>query len=161
MHDSPPPYPGINPTYPNQPNGTNAPQQPPQMGFAGGPADPPMYTPQAPGGGYPPQAAGGYPGAAAGGYPGAAGGSTYPTLPPNGFNGGFQPSPSAPSEFIQQNFLFKFTKKLHFSDERTRSCRFGVLRSTSPQLSLRPAAAILRKSSLILRIGPQQEEAVR
>lgn len=81
MHDSPPPYPGINPnytpTYPTQPNGFS---QPPQMGFtgAGGSQAPPSY----------PQAPAGYP---------QAPGPSYPTLPANGFGGGFQPGPSAPS----------------------------------------------------------------
>lgn len=84
MHDSPPPYPGINPTYPNQPNGFTAPQQPPHMGFQGNPGMPPSY-PQAPG-----TAAGGFQ-QASGGYP-AAPGPSYPTLPANGF----MPGPSAP-----------------------------------------------------------------
>lgn len=66
MHDSPPPYPGINPSYqpsyPTQPNGPA-----PQMGFAGAP---PSYG----GGSSFPQAPG----------------PSYPNLPPNGFNAGFQ-----------------------------------------------------------------------
>lgn len=88
MHDSPPPYPGINPnytpTYPTQPNGFSGPQQP-QFGYAGPGGAPPSYPqgPAAPTNNYP-QA------------PTGASGSTYPTLPPNGF-GGFQPGPSAPS----------------------------------------------------------------
>lgn len=81
MHDSPPPYPGINPTYPAQPNGFSGHQQP-HMGFASSPAAPPPYQGQA---GF--QAAGAS-------YPQAPG-SSYPTLPPNGFNN-FQ-GPSAPS----------------------------------------------------------------
>lgn len=37
MHDNPPPYPGINPTYPNGPAPPSAqqPNQPPQYGFSG------------------------------------------------------------------------------------------------------------------------------
>jgi WW domain-binding protein 2 len=88
MHDSPPPYPGINPnytpSYPAQPNGFNG-QQPP-MGFTGGAGAPPPS----------------YPGGSSGFVPQAAGPSSYPNLPPNGFNGGFQqPGASAPpsSEF--------------------------------------------------------------
>lgn len=94
MQDNPPPYPGINPnytpTFPNQPNGTAAPQQP---GFAGAgfAANPPPYQPQ------------GAANAAALGP--QAGGSTYPSLPPNGFNNEFQPGPSAPtSSKLEESF---------------------------------------------------------
>lgn len=90
MHDSPPPYPGINPnytpSYPTQPNGFAAPQQPPQMGFtgAGGSQPPPPSYPHSPQAGYP-----------------QAPGSSYPTLPPNGFGADFQPGPSAPSSKLK------------------------------------------------------------
>lgn len=96
MHDSPPPYPGINPNYtsnyPTQPNGFPAPQQPPQqMGFVAGGA-----------GGFAPA---GYPNAPA---------PSYPTLPQNGFEGGFQPGPSAPSSklshILQLQHCFKNLK---------------------------------------------------
>lgn len=82
MHDSPPPYPGINPNYtpnyPAQPGGFTAPNQQPQMGFAaGGFTAPPASYPNAPG-------------------------PSYPTLPQNGFAaGGFQPGPSAPTSSIE------------------------------------------------------------
>lgn len=109
MHDSPPPYPGINPnytpTYPTQPNGFGG-QQPPQMGFqaAGGGGAPPSY-PGAPGGNYPsgPQAPTGT------NYPQAPGPS-YPNLPQNGFAGGFQPGASAPSSKLKtlRHFLYLY-----------------------------------------------------
>ena len=93
MHDAPPPYPGINPSYtpsyPPQANGF-AGAQPPQMGFAG---------PQ------PPQM--GFAGAAPPGYPGpatASGSAGYPNLPQNGF----QTGPSAPPSTSKFSFPDKF-----------------------------------------------------
>lgn len=99
MHDAPPPYPGVNPSYtpsyPAQSNGFNG-QQPP-LGFAGGAANlPPSYGSS----GFVPQAPG----------------TSYPNLPPNGFQ---QPGASAPQSklnFISFqnriiNFLILVTKE--------------------------------------------------
>jgi hypothetical protein len=100
MHDSPPPYPGINPNYtPTYPPQTNG-QQAPGMGFN------PGYNPgpPAPGMGFQGAAAPpsypGAPGASGPSYP-AGSGSSYPTLPPNGFNAGFQ-APSAPGSELNR-----------------------------------------------------------
>jgi hypothetical protein len=103
MHDSPPPYPGINPnytpTYPAQPNGFSGQPGPqaPQAGFGGYPQAPAgsQPYPQAPGQQYPQAPGQQYPQAPGQPYPQAPG-QTYPTLPPNGFNPPFQ-GPSAPS----------------------------------------------------------------
>lgn len=105
MHDSPPPYPGINPSYtpsyPQQPTGFNG-QQPPAMGFAGGAAGGAAF----PGAGPP-----SYPGGSSGFVPQAPG-TSYPNLPPNGFNGFQQPGASAPSSEFScicfQHFRFNY-----------------------------------------------------
>lgn len=148
MHDSPPPYPGINPTYPNQPNGFTAPQQSPHMGFQGNPGMPPSY-PQAPG-----TAAGGFQ-QASGGYP-AAPGPSYPTLPANGFMPGPSAPPSSSKSFI--HFSTNVSQRLTSisSDKGTRSSFVGLLRPPSPELGFRPAASVLRKSSSVLRVGSQE-----
>lgn len=137
MHDAPPPYPGINPSYtpsyPTQPNGFNG-QQPPQMGFAGAPAA---------GGSAPPPS---YPGGSSGFVPQAPG-SSYPNLPHNGFNGGFQqPGASAPpssENFLPFQTFSKLNKFLLFSDKRTGSSFFRILRPTTTQFCLRPTASVL------------------
>lgn len=103
MHDSPPPYPGINPNYtsnyPTQPNGFSGPQQPPQqMGFVAGGAGgfaPPTYPMNGQSAGYPNNPA-----------------PSYPILPQNGFAGGFQPGPSAPSSKLNRILKLQHCRKL-------------------------------------------------
>jgi hypothetical protein len=119
MHDSPPPYPGINPSYqpsyPAQPNGPQA----PQMGFAGAPQPP------------------SYPGGSAG-FPQAPG-SSYPNLPPNGFNGGFQQSgPSAPPSKLKKLLVFEiFLEKFPISCE-VLLCDTFEITSRQPSFRLLP-----------------------